>query len=289
MKNVYVIGALALVLLMFACNSCTRISPTEAGFKISNSGDYRGIDTLPLLTGWQWYMPYASKIVTIPTTQQHVVWSKDPNEGSDANQEISVSCLGGAGFNMDIGLNYRVDPFKASKIYLKYNTSNLQTISTTFLRNAVRNSMQSVSGHLSVDSILNNLPAYTQAVDTALSLLLKPEGFIVDLFSILSRPTPTDAGLATSINNKITAKQDAETSRQQLQTSIAEAEKKIAAARGDSAANVINAEGEAEAVRRIQSVLTPTYVDYVKWKNAKDDVPRVPSVVTGSALLNLKP
>ena len=38
---------LALVALVVTLGSCTRISPTEVGFKIDNSGDYRGIDSLP--------------------------------------------------------------------------------------------------------------------------------------------------------------------------------------------------------------------------------------------------
>ena len=41
---------LALIALVVTLGSCTRINPTEVGFKIDNSGDYRGIDSLPLLT-----------------------------------------------------------------------------------------------------------------------------------------------------------------------------------------------------------------------------------------------
>jgi regulator of protease activity HflC (stomatin/prohibitin superfamily) len=286
MKKVVFFLAASVLLFM---TSCTRISPTEVGFKISNSGNYRGIDSLPLLTGYQWYMPFTSKIVTIPTTQQHIVWSEDDKEGNEPNQEITVSCFGGAGFKMDVGMNYRVNPYRASKIYLKYNTGDLESISQTYLRNAVRKAMQDASGEISVDSILNNLPGYEAAVFSNLKTTLEPEGFIVDLFSILHQPTPTDKDLQASINQKIKAKQDAERTRMELQSSVAEAAKSVATAKGDSAAKVINAAGEAEAVKKIQSVLTPTYVDYVKWKNAGNEVPRVPSVVTGGGtLLNLK-
>lgn len=62
-----------LCIMAFTNSSCTRVTPTEAGFLINNSGDYRGIDSLPLLTGWQWYLPGKSYIITIPTTMQHVV------------------------------------------------------------------------------------------------------------------------------------------------------------------------------------------------------------------------
>ena len=279
---------LALIALVVTLGSCTRINPTEVGFKIDNSGDYRGIDSLPLLTGFQFYTPGFTYVVTIPTTQQHVIWSEDENEGSRPNEHITVACLGGAGFKIDVGLNYRVNPVKASKIYLKYKTDDLESISQTYLRNVVRGSMQDVSGYITVDSILNNMPGFESAVRKNVTERFEKDGFIVDNFSILKQPTPTDANLAQSINAKIKAKQDAETSKMQLQSSIAEANKQIAKARGDSATKVINAMGEAEAVKKIQQVLTPTYVEYIKatrWNGVQ------PTTIVGSGagtILSLK-
>lgn len=279
---------LTLVALVVTLGSCTRINPTEVGFKIDNSGDYRGIDSLPLLTGFQFYTPGFTYVVTMPTTQQHVIWSEDENEGSKPNEHITVACLGGAGFKIDVGLNYRINPMKASKIYLKYKTDDLESISQTYLRNVVRGSMQDVSGYITVDSILNNMPGFEAAVRKNVTERFDKDGFIVDNFSILKQPTPTDANLATSINAKIKAKQDAETSKMQLQSSIAEANKQIAKARGDSATKVINAMGEAEAVKKIQQVLTPTYVEYIKatrWNGVQ------PTTIVGSGagtILSLK-
>jgi regulator of protease activity HflC (stomatin/prohibitin superfamily) len=278
---------LTLVALVVTLGSCTRINPTEVGFKIDNSGDYRGIDSLPLLTGFQFYTPGFSYVVTMPTTQQHVIWSEDENEGSKPGEHITIACLGGAGFKIDVGLNYRINPMKASKIYLKYKTDDLESISQTYLRNVVRGSMQDVSGYITVDSILNNLPGFEAAVRKNVTDRFEKDGFIVDNFSILKQPNPTDAQLAASINAKIKAKQDAETSKMQLQSSIAEANKQIAKARGDSATKVINAMGEAEAVKKIQQVLTPTYVEYIKatrWNGVQ------PSVVGGGGgmILQLK-
>ena len=278
---------LTLVTLVVTLGSCTRINPTEVGFKIDNSGDYRGIDSLPLLTGFQFYTPGFTYVVTIPTTQQHVIWSEDESEGSKPGEHITVACLGGAGFKMDVGLNYRVNPTKASKIYLKYKTDDLESISQTYLRNVVRGSMQDISGYITVDSILNNMPGFEAAVRKNVTERFEKDGFIVDNFSILKQPTPTDANLAQAINAKIKAKQDAETSKMQLQSSIAEANKQVAQARGDSATKVINAMGEAEAVKKIQQVLTPTYVQYIlatRWNGVQ------PTVVGGNGgmILQLK-
>ena len=167
---------------------------------------------------------------------------------------------------MDVGFNYRVDPYKASKIYLKYRTSDLQSITDRYLRNVVRGTMQDLSGTMTVDSILNNLPYYEHTVATTLTNRLAVEGFIVDNYNITHQPIPTDGNLAASINAKIKAKQDAETSKMQLQQSIAEANKKIADARGDSASKVINSLADAEVIRvKTQSLsANPQYIELIK-------------------------
>ena len=286
---------IALAIIMFfvifigGCG-CNRVNPTEVGFKISNSGDYRGIDSLPTVNGYVFTIPGFTYIVKLPTTQQHVVWSEGANEGSEPGQEITVSCLGGAGFKMDVGFNYRVDPYKASRIYLKYRTSDLQKITDTYLRNVVRGAMQDLSGTMTVDSILNNLPYYEHTVATTLTTRLAAEGFIVDNYNITHQPTPTDGNLAASINAKIKAKQDAETSKMQLQQSIAEANKKIADARGDSASKVINSLADAEVIRvKTQSLsANPQYIELIKAEKWDGKLPVYMTSSQSGSLFNIK-
>ena len=272
--------------LLFAFASCTRITPTEVGFKISNSGDYRGIDSLPLLTGWQWFTPGVSYIVTMPTTQQHVVWTESSTEGKATDEAVVIACSGGAGFKVDVGLNYRVIPNKASKLYLKYKTDNLENITATYLRNVVRGSMQDISGTMTVDSILNNLPAYEADVRQLITKRFEVEGLVVDNFSILKQPKPTDQGLADAIHAKIKAKQDAETVKMQLQSSIAQANKDIAAAKGDSASRVIRAQAEAREIMVKQEALrqSPQYIELVKAQKWNGVLPTVTGGGSGMIL-----
>lgn len=279
--------ALALSLSsMMTMQSCKRIAPTEAGFRISNSGTYRGIDSLPLLTGWQFYFPGQSQIVTIPTTMQHEVWTDSKDEGQDGMQAITIACQGGAGFRIDVGLNYHVDANKAAHIYLKWHNDNLSVITNQYIKNVVRGCMQDVSGHITVDSILTNLPAFEHEVAANVATKLFSDGFIVDGFNITSQPRPTDADLQASINNKVKAKQDAETSVMELQKSIAEANKKIADARGDSASKVIAAAGEARAIQLKQQVVTPVYVEYIKASTWDGKLPNV-MTSSGGTMLNI--
>lgn len=281
-------GVVVFLFLIFLIDSCHQINPTEVGFKIQKGGDYRGIDSLPVITGYNFVIPWLTYIVTMPTTQQHVVWSEGSNEGSQPNQEITVPCFGGAGFKMDVGFNYRIDPYKASKIYLKYKTSDLQRITDTYLRNIVRGAMQDLSGTMTVDSLLSNLPYYEHTVASNLTEKLAKEGFIVDNFNITKQPIASDPNLAASINAKIKAKQDAETSKMQLQQSVAEANKMIATARGDSASKVINALADAEVIKVKQSVLSnsPQYIELVKAEKWNGVLPVY--MTNGNALFSIK-
>jgi regulator of protease activity HflC (stomatin/prohibitin superfamily) len=287
MKRFTYVLALALSLsAMFSMQSCTRISPTEAGFKISNSGTYRGIDSLPLLTGWQTYFPGQNQIITIPTTMQHEVWTDSKDEGQDGAQAISVACMGGAGFRVDVGFNYHVNPTRAAHIYLKWKQDDLSVLTNQYIKNVVRGCMQEISGHITVDSVLNNLPGFEHASAELITQRLGVDGFMVDGFNITSQPRLNDPQLAASVNAKVKAKQDAETSVMQLQTSIAEANKKIAEARGDSASKVISAAGEAKAIQLKQQVVTPTYVEYIKATNWDGKLPNV-MTGSGSTMLNV--
>lgn len=287
MKRIMVF--VAFIAVMGSLTSCmTRIAPTEVGFKIDNAGDYRGIDSLPLLTGWQFYMPGSSYIVTLPTTQEHVVWTEAATEGSPTDEAITVACSGGAGFKMDVGVNYQIIPNKASKLYLKYKTDDLKTITNGFLRNSVRRAMQDVSGVITVDSILTNLPAYEHAVNDLLNKQLEPQGITL-MFSVLKQPTPTDPNLAKSIAAKIQAKQDAERAVTELQSSIAEANKSIAEARGDSASRVIKASAEAREIMVKQEALrqSPQYIELVKAQKWNGVLPTVTGGGSGM-ILNIK-
>lgn len=60
------------------------------------------------------------------------------------------------------------------------------------------------------------------------------------------------------------------------------ADAKIAQARGDSAATIINAIAEAKSIQLKQQQVNGTYVEYIKWLNASPDLPRVPSTILGS-------
>jgi regulator of protease activity HflC (stomatin/prohibitin superfamily) len=271
-RLIIALAIVGLVIIGFA-NSCTRINPGEAGFKISNSGDYRGVDSIPLEIGWVFYMPGFSQVIKFPTSMQHVVWTSSSTEGSVNNDELSIGCKGGAGFFLDVGMNYAVVPQRVAHIYLKFKTNDLAMLSNTYVRNTTRKVLNDLAGTYTVDSLLTNRPQYEKTAEKILGDILIKDGIVINQLSILTTPRPSDATLAAAINAKITAKQNAETSQMQLQTSVAEANKKIAEARGDSASIVIRAHGQAAANEKIQQSLTPLLIQKMWIEKWSGDLP----------------
>jgi len=93
--------------------------------------------------------------------------------------------------------------------------------------------------------------------------------------------------LQEAIESKTKAIQQAQAEDQKAKTAEAEARKKVAIAKGDSAQMVIQANAEALSIKIRQREITPEYVEYLKaqkWNGV------LPSTMTGSSgtFLNIK-
>lgn len=288
MKAIFsVAGTILVILCITLFSTCTLVGPKEAGFKVRKGGNYRGVDNIPLITGYNFYLPWLETIETVPTTMHHIVWSNNKDEGEVEDQAITIFCNGGAGFTVNVGLNVNVIATEAPRMWIKWGTLDVDAIMKTYIRNVVRGDMQRVSSTMSVDSVLNNFTSLERACGASISDSLTHYGFHVDAFNILGKPVATDAKLEEAINGKIVAKQLAEKATMELQTHIADANKKMADARGDSAYNVIEATGKAEAVKALQQQLTPTYVEYTKIQKWNGELSQVVTGTGGGVILQM--
>ena len=258
--------SILLLLSVALLGSCTRIKPGNAGFKVSYSGDYRGTDSLPLETGYVWYMPFFSTVIEFPTYMQHVVYSEATDEGSAAGQQIIIGLKGGASFKIDIGLNYTILPAKVAHLYFKFKTNDLEDLNNGYIRNTTRKVLNDLAGQWTMEDMLNDRPTFEKTATQDLSALLKVDGIVLNQLTILKTPEATDPQLEAAINQKIKAKQDADRKQTELQSSIADAAKKMAEARGDSARTVIEASGKAVANKMMEQALTPAIL-HQQWIN----------------------
>lgn len=258
MKKLFSVLAFSLLIL----SSCTRIGVGYVGLKVNQTGDDKGVNHSTNVTGWCFYNPIASDIVEFPTSMQHVEY-----------EAFFINANGGSQFEIKPYLNYIIDASKADSIYMGFKTTDLDEISTKYIRNAVYQSFTDITGKYTPDDLLKNREKYEKEVFTNLAKSLKTKGFIVQ--QVTSNLTPP-ASLVSSIDAKNKAEQDAQAVQLAVASSTAQANKDIAEAKGDSASTVIRAQGNALAYKLQQQSLTPLLVEKMRidaWEAGGSHVP----------------
>src|SRR5207342_3421951 len=91
---VLIIGALA------AMSSCTaRVDAGHVGIRVKMAGSNRGVDDMPVVTGWVFFNPLTEQLIMFPTSVQNIVWTKDAHEGNPHDESITFSSQEGVNIN----------------------------------------------------------------------------------------------------------------------------------------------------------------------------------------------
>jgi hypothetical protein len=274
-KRVLPVIIVFLAVLAFNPIEVQRIDAGSVGLKIDKVGNDKGIPVARSCKGYVWYNTWTTDVVEYSIRQFHIEYA-----------QFQVAAKGGTLVPVKPSYNLYLKPEKATDVYIHLlRGEDLESLKNKWLATATTIALKNVTNRFSPDSIFNHASSYQQAVEQELNTQLSAY-FKVDQINPGQQPPESMTGILQAKANAVQAAQQAELDRQ---TAVANAETKIANARGDSAQAVISAAGRAEAIRKEQAVITPTYVDYVKWANASEDVPRVPSTILGgsaSVLLN---
>ena len=250
--------------LMFLPASCERIDAGHVGIKVNNTASEKGVSKTELVTGWQFYIPWMSQVYEWPTYVQHKEYDT-----------IEVTMKGGTIFRAAPAINYSVISDSVSSIFESFRR-DLPEIEDGFLKTCMLEAFRSTAGDFTPDSLLMNRQLFENTVRERFIKQVRPKGFL--LAQLTSNLTPPPA-LVESITLKNRAVQNAQTEENKVKISIAQANQKIAVARGDSAQLVIRAQSEAKAYELQQRNLTPEllkkmYLD--KWNG------KLPEVMTGN-------
>lgn len=244
---------------LLAATSCTRVGVGNVGLKVDQTGTERGVNPTKYVTGWVFYNPIGSDVVEFPTYMQHVEY-----------EEFKINAYGGSQFSIKPYINYVVDASKADSIYMAFKTTDLDAISISYIRNAVYQAFTDITGKYMPDDLLKNREKYEKAVFSSLSKAMQNKGFILQ--QVTSNLTPPQT-LVEAIDAKNKADQDAQKIQLQVAMIEAQARKDVAQAKGDSASRVIKAQGEAEAIKKLQMQITPEYIEYIKWNSWDGKLP----------------
>jgi regulator of protease activity HflC (stomatin/prohibitin superfamily) len=237
-----IIGAIVLF------SSCTaRVDAGHVGIRVKLAGSSRGVDDIPLVTGWVFYNPLTEQLVMFPTSVQNIVWTKDPHEGAPHDESITFSSAEGANINADVGLSFHIEPTMAPHLYLRFRKNDLLELANGYVRNAVREAFNVVASKVPVQDIYGAGKGQIVAdVNKRLQDQLGKDGFILDQLTINGALRLPEA-VANAINRALEQKQQAIQAQNRVAQVEAEARQAVAQAEGQAKAARERARGEADA------------------------------------------
>ncbi len=182
-----------LLAAIFAAGCATRIRPGNVGIKVDLAGSQRGVEPLPIRTGWVFYNPAGSKVVWYPTFVQTAKWTHDLNEGKPMNEELSFNTLQGLTVYGDISLSYHLDPAKVPAFYVKFRSDDIDQFTHGFLRNVARDSMNRVAATTRWRIMGEKKPEMEQRSREELRSEVKDIGVVIERFGFIGSPRPPEA------------------------------------------------------------------------------------------------
>jgi len=243
-----IVAAVVLVLTAIILSSClVRVDAGHVGIRVKLAGSSRGVEDIPVVTGWVFVNPLTEQLILFPTSVQNIVWTKDPHEGSPKDDSITFSSQEGVNINSDIGLSFHIEPSMAPHLYLRFRKSDLQELANGYVRNTMREGFNMVASQMPVQEIYGaGKSKLVQDVQKRMHEQLGKDGFVIDQLTI-NGALRLPENVASAINRAMEATQNAIQAENRVRQVKAEAEQAITQAEGQASAARARARGEADS------------------------------------------
>lgn len=246
--KIVLFGSMVLVAGIGACTGCTLVNPGHVGLQVNRSGANRGVQDMPIVSGWVAFNPITETVVEFPTTTQTVIWTQSPHEGQSVDESITFSSREGVTVSSDVALSYHVDSAHAGRLYTRFRTTDLVQLTNGYVRNLVRDALNESASQLPIQDIYG--AGKTHMLEQSLTWVrtrMGYDGFVIDQLSFQGAlrlpPNVIDA-----INRAMQATQDAVAAQNRVAQVTAEAHQREAEAEGLAAASRTRAQGDADAL-----------------------------------------
>lgn len=264
------------VMIIGSLSACTRVEPGHVGIKVNYMGSDRGVQDLPIVTGFVPYMPGVSRVFEWPTYTQTYSYTNDTKEGVSNNEEFTFNDRDGMAMQCDLSVSYNVIPTDVAKFYVKFRSDNLLTFTRGYLKNVIREAISAESVNYSAEEILGKKKEELRMrVMKRIQEEIKPHGVVVTQMGFIGAIRSPIAG---AMAKKAEAQANAITAMNKVEQVKAEAAQKIAEAEGEAKANQIRA-----------SSITPNLIEWEKMKLQKDAIAKwnggMPSVMSNGQML----
>jgi len=274
-KKTWNSGHLSVLLggLVLAGSGCwTTVGPGHAGIRVSQSGSDRGVQDFPIQTGRVFYNPITESVLSYPTFVQRAIWTKNPNEGHPANEEISYNSKDELVFEGDFAVSYELARDEVPKFYVKFRNDDIDQFTHGFFRDQVRDSLNEAAVQYTADELYGSKKSeFLAKALEGLKARVLPFGVHIISLGYASAPRPP-AQVSSAINAKIGAIQLATQKENELRQAEADAKKVVAAADGEAKKSIALAEGMARANELVARSITTQIIQWRQLEIQQDAV-----------------
>lgn len=238
-------GIISVALCALLLSSCSIIRPGEVGVKqrLGKLSDKTHVQ------GAVWFNPFTTKVV------------KANVQINDIELSLSLPSKEGLSVVAQISILYRIDQVSVPKV-IKSLGLRYETIISNVFRSA---SADVCSKYFAKDMHSGMRAEIENAIRVKMSETLSEQGIIVS--AVLMKSIQLPAGLASSIEQKLQAEQDAMRMEFILQQEKLEAQRKIIEATGTKDAQKILSEGLTDNIIKIRSI--EAFMELSKSTNSK--------------------
>ncbi len=244
MKTKHIFGV---VLALVLTTSCAVIRPGEVGIKQKLGQLSDNVNT----EGTVYYNPLTSRVIKESTQTKNIklFLSLPSKEGLSVNSEISIL--------------YRLDGNKVASV-LKNLGQDYESVITSVFRSAASD----VCAKFFAKDMHSGMRAVIEdEILTKMKVNLEKQADGIELIAVLMKQIQLPPGLASSIERKLQAEQDAMRMEFVLKQETLEAQRKIINAKGERDAQLIIAEGLTNGIIRIKAI--EAFRELSKSNNAK--------------------
>ena len=257
-KTLSALGCVVFLLIIFVPSFFVVVDAGEVGVYSL----FGRVSEDPLYPGFRFKIPVAKVIKMSTRTQDYTMTSIDEDSGSDyltstagANDAIEVRAKDGARVWLDITVLYSLQAQKSPEIYKTLGENYVEKI----VRPTIRSSIRGVTADYTVTEIYSTKRNEIQ--NTLFDQMkgdLNERGITVE--EVLLRKVNLSQTLSDSIEQKLSAQQEAQKYEFVLQKEEKEAERKR-----------IEAKGQRDAQKIISEGLTSNYLNYLYIQNLKEN------------------
>lgn len=265
------------LLIAVALGACSKVPAGNVGVIVNLYGSDKGVSEKEVGVGRYW-VGWNEELYLFPTFTQNDTWQRT----KDTDQSITFQTgKDGMTLNADLGITFRVDPGKVTKLFQTYR-KGVEEISDIYLRNFVRDSLNEVSADMNADEAYGRRKnELLDTVEKTVRDAVSDKGIIVEKVYLVGDIRLPEA-VRSSLNAKNAAFQQTLQREQEVAKAKAEADIKIAEARGTSESTLINARAQADANRILAASLSPELVRYRAIDKWDGSLPRLTGGSSGA-------